>query len=76
MGVLIGLTIGFTLRLVIWVARSAWHLVAHHPIAALLALLVARAQGWIGGHLFAWALLGLTLWAVLSILSNAVGAEP
>jgi hypothetical protein len=69
MGVLIGLTVGFTVRLLVWAVRTGYRLVAHHPVAAVLALLVARAEGWVGGQLFGWALLGLTLWAVLSILS-------
>jgi hypothetical protein len=69
MGVLIGLIIGLTVRLLVWAARAGYRLVAHHPVLAVLALLVAKAEGWVGGQLFGWALLGLTLWAVLSILS-------
>jgi hypothetical protein len=70
MGVLLGFTIGLVLRLLIWAARMAFRLVADHPVTAIVLLLLAAAEGWIGEQLFMWALLGLTLWAVLSVLAN------
>jgi hypothetical protein len=69
MGVLIGFTIGLALRLVIWAARTTYRFVAKHPVAALLAWLAAASEGWITGRLMVYGLLGLTLWAVLSIVS-------
>jgi hypothetical protein len=74
MATLVGLLIGLTLRLLIWatvtVARGAWRLATQHPLFSIVLWLAARAQGWTSEWLFIWGLLGLTVWALLSVASD------
>jgi hypothetical protein len=73
MATLAALIIGLTLRLLIWatitLARTAWRLVTQHPVFSVILWLTAGAQGWLGSRLFVIGLLGLTLWALLSVAS-------
>jgi hypothetical protein len=68
--VLVGFLIGLILRFLVWSARTLYRLAANHPVAAVVLVLVAAAEDWIGETVALWALVGLTIWAVLSMAST------
>ena len=76
MAPLIGFLIGLTLRFLVWAARTLYRLAANHPVAAVVLVLVAAAEDWIGETVTLWAVVGLTLWAVLSIASTRWPGHP
>jgi hypothetical protein len=75
MAPLIGFTIGLTLRFFVWAARVAGRTVRSHPFACLVAVLFAASQDWIGETVALWALIGLTVWALLSVASTRFPAS-
>jgi hypothetical protein len=68
--VIVGFTIGLTMRFLWWAGRSAVRAVIRHPFAALVLVLVAASQGVLPEELAMWLLLGLTLWGALSFAST------
>jgi hypothetical protein len=70
MAPLIGFTIGLSLRFLVWAGRAIGRTVRRHPLACLVGVLFAASQDWIGESIALWALIGLTLWVLLSVAST------